>query len=111
MTRYVDGHPFPDDDSRTDAELRGAIARSEQEERRKRVARKHERRLAERRQIPPHRRALSYSDRPRRCHWRRRGTRHADWQQEKINNFQQLRILRMAVGKKTGGRQKGSSEP
>ena len=53
MTRYVDGHPFPDDDSRTDAELRGAIARSEQEERRKRVARKHERRLAERRQIPP----------------------------------------------------------
>ena len=47
MTRYVDGHPFPDDDSRTDAELRGAIARSVQEERRKRIARKQEKRLAE----------------------------------------------------------------
>ena len=52
MTRYVNvppygRFPFPDDDTHTDAEIRQRVMRSEEEERVKRIARKRERRLAE----------------------------------------------------------------
>ena len=53
MTRYVDGHPFPDDDSRSDAELREAIARSVQAEKGHAARRKREKRLAKIKEIPP----------------------------------------------------------